>query len=69
MIHQFRECLQSKGLIDQSARIWNADDTGFNIGGNKNKVIGPTRRDLNVCHIVSVESRSIDAIIFSTCVP
>lgn len=39
------------GLIDKPSKIWNADETGFNMGSNKSKVIGPTRRDLGVPHI------------------
>lgn len=42
--NKFREFLQSKDLIDKRARIWNADETGFNMGGNKTKVIGHTQR-------------------------
>lgn len=48
---RFREFLQNKDLLNQPGRIYNADETGFNMGGNKSKVIGPTRRDLNVPHI------------------
>ena len=39
----FRDFLISKNLIDKPSRIWNADETGFNMGSNKSKVIGPAR--------------------------
>lgn len=48
---RFRDFLLSIGLIDKPSKIWNADETGFNMGSNKSKVIGPTRRDLGVPHI------------------
>lgn len=48
---RFRNFLLSIGLIDKPSKIWNADETGFNMGSNKSKVIGPTRRDLGVPHI------------------
>lgn len=48
---RFRNFLLSIGLIDKPSKIWNADETGFNMGSNKSKVIGPIRRDLGVPHI------------------
>ncbi|XP_062593403.1 uncharacterized protein LOC134254888 [Saccostrea cucullata] len=48
---RFRDFLLSIDLIDKPNKIWNADETGFNMGSNKSKVIGPTRRDLGVPHI------------------
>ena len=39
----FKNFLISKNLIDKPSRIWNADETGFNMGSNKSKVIGPSR--------------------------
>lgn len=53
--NSFRDFLCSKDLIDKPNRIWNADETGFNMSNNKCKVIGPTRRDKSV-PLISVES-------------
>lgn len=39
----FRDFLIKKNLIDKPSKIWNADETGFNMGSNKSKVIGPSR--------------------------
>lgn len=48
---RFRDFMLSIGLIDKPSKIWYADETGFNMGSNKSKVIGPIRRDLGVPHI------------------
>jgi hypothetical protein len=39
----FRDFLICKNIIDKPSRIWNADETGFNMGSNKSKVIEPAR--------------------------
>ena len=54
---RFREFLQDQDLLDKPARIYNADETGFNMGSKKSKVIGPTRRDLNATHISGGKQR------------
>ncbi|XP_052219882.1 uncharacterized protein LOC127837083 isoform X2 [Dreissena polymorpha] len=55
--NSFRDFLIDKNLIDKPSRIWNADETGFNMGSNKSKVIGPAKRDLSVPHITSGKQR------------
>ena len=54
---KFKDFLISKDLVNSPSRIWNADEAGFNMGANKAKVIGPTRRDLAVPHITSGKQR------------
>lgn len=38
----FRNFLMEKDLLDKPDRIWNADETGFQMGSKAGKVIGPT---------------------------
>lgn len=52
----FREFLISKNIVDKPSRIWNADETGFNMGSNKSKVIGPARIT-RVPHITAGKQR------------
>ena len=54
---KFRDFLIENNLIEAPSRIWNADEAGFNMGSNKSKVIGPSRKDLNVPHITSGKQR------------
>lgn len=55
--NRFRDFLVAKELINSPGRIWNCDEAGFNMGANKCKVIGPSRRDLAVPHITSGKQR------------
>ena len=55
--NSFRDFLCSKDLVDKPSRIWNADETGFNMSSNKCKVIGPTSRDKSVPLISSEKQR------------
>ncbi|XP_052233020.1 uncharacterized protein LOC127845885 [Dreissena polymorpha] len=54
---KFRNFLVNKECIDKPSRIWNADETGFNMGSNKSRVIGPAQRDLSVPHITAGKER------------
>ena len=54
--NKFRDFLDNN-LIEAPSRIWNAGEAGFNMGSNKNKVIVPSRKDLNVPHITSGKQR------------
>ena len=53
----FRDFLIKINLIDEPSRIWNADETGFNMSSNKCKVIGPSRKDKNVSLISGGKQR------------
>ncbi|KAJ8299458.1 hypothetical protein KUTeg_023518 [Tegillarca granosa] len=39
----FRDFLAEKDLLDKPERIWNADETGFQMGSKAGYVIGPSR--------------------------
>ncbi|WAQ98492.1 JERKL-like protein [Mya arenaria] len=52
----FKGFLIRKNLIDKPSRIWNADETGFSMGSNKSKVIGPARVS-RVPHITAGKER------------
>ena len=54
---KFREFLAIKELLDKPANIWNADETGFTMGYNKSKVIGPSRKDITVPNIGGSKQR------------
>lgn len=53
----YRDFLISIRCLDKPSRIWNADVTGFNMGSNKAKVIGPSRRNVAVPHITTGKER------------
>ncbi|XP_060607819.1 jerky protein-like [Ruditapes philippinarum] len=52
-----RDSLISNGCLEKPGCIWNADETGFNIGANKSKVIGPSRKDIPVPQISAGKQR------------
>ncbi|WAR25177.1 JERKL-like protein [Mya arenaria] len=54
---KYRNFLISIDCLDKPSRIWNADESGFNMGSASAKVIGPTRRDLAVPHITAGKQR------------
>ncbi|KAH3800455.1 hypothetical protein DPMN_154088 [Dreissena polymorpha] len=43
--------------LDKPGCIWNADGTGFNMGSNVTKVIGPSERNCHVPHITAGKQR------------
>ena len=53
----FRDFLISIRCLDKPSRIWNCDETGFSMGSNKAKVIGPSNRDSQVPHITGGKQR------------
>lgn len=54
----FKTFLISKDLLDKPSRIWNADESGFNMGSNKSKVIGPARSTKShVPHVTAGKQR------------
>ena len=54
----FRTFLISKQLLNKPSRIWNADESGFNMGSNKSKVIGPARSTKShVPHVTAGKQR------------
>ncbi|WAR12712.1 hypothetical protein MAR_026892, partial [Mya arenaria] len=54
---KYRNFLISIDCLDKPSHIWNADESGFNMGSASVKVIGPTRRDLAVPHITAGKQR------------
>ena len=54
----FRTFLIAKDLLDKPNRIWNADESGFNMGSNKSKVIGPAKSNKShVPHVTAGKQR------------
>ena len=53
----FRYFLVRINCLDKANRIWNADETGFNMGSNKTRVIGPASRSVPVPHITAGKQR------------
>lgn len=54
---QFRKFLEDKDLLNQPGKIFNLDEIGFNMGGNKSNVIGLVQRDSNASHIYCGKQR------------
>ena len=46
--------LKLNDLLDKPSRIYNADETGFSMGSNAGRVIGPSRASSSVLQIPHV---------------
>lgn len=53
----FRNFLVNIWCLDKTSRIWNCDETDFNMGSDKGKVTGPSERNINVPHITGGKQR------------
>ena len=56
---EYRNFLISLNLLTEPHRIWNADETGFNMGSKAGKVIGPTmsKHSYQVPHVTGGSSK------------
>ena len=63
----FRNFLTTEELLDKPERIWNADETGFNMGSKTGKVIGPSKAKTpsQVPHCTGGSSKDRLTVMFS----
>ncbi|KAJ8299453.1 hypothetical protein KUTeg_023513 [Tegillarca granosa] len=63
----FRDFLAEKDLLDKPERIWNADETGFQMGSKPGYVIGPSRETFptQVPHMSGSSTKSRLTVMFA----
>ncbi|KAH3711978.1 hypothetical protein DPMN_071655 [Dreissena polymorpha] len=65
----FRDFLAERDLLNKPEKIWNADETGFQMGSKAGYVIGPSEEKFptQVPHMSGSSTKALDSYVLSLC--